>query len=77
MCSGVNGRDFRSGARSGSYGTNVAIGDIKTMRAARTLLWEDLHKFNIKACKINTTQYINHFMNYTKLQSFTRSCNEH
>lgn len=51
MCSGVNARDFRSGARSGSYGKDVAVGDIKTMRHARTILWDDLHKYKIKACK--------------------------
>ncbi|XP_045193477.2 L-fucose kinase-like [Mercenaria mercenaria] len=52
MCSGVNARDFRSGARSGSYGKDVAVGDIKTMRQARTILWDDLHKYKIKACMI-------------------------
>ncbi|XP_052816143.1 L-fucose kinase-like [Mya arenaria] len=52
MCSGVNAREFRSGARSGSYGKDVAVSDIKTMRAARTILWEDLHKFKIKACML-------------------------
>ncbi|KAL4234744.1 hypothetical protein ACF0H5_006386 [Mactra antiquata] len=52
MCSGVNARDFRSGARSGTYGKDVAIGDIKTMRMARNILWEDLHKYKIKACML-------------------------
>lgn len=52
MCSGVNARDFRSGARSGSYGKDIAVGDIKTMRQARTILWDDLHKYKIKACMI-------------------------
>ena len=52
MCPGVNERDFRSGQRSGSYGKNVyTLGDIKTMRHARTILWKDLHTFRIKACK--------------------------
>ena len=52
MCPGVNERDFRSGQRSGTYGKDtVNIGDIKTMRQARTLLWKDLHEFKIKACR--------------------------
>ena len=53
MCPGVNARDFRSGARRGTYGKDVAAGDIKTMRAARTILWDDLHKYKIKACELN------------------------
>ncbi|XP_052231243.1 L-fucose kinase-like isoform X2 [Dreissena polymorpha] len=52
MCSGVKRQDFRSGARCGPYGKHVAVGDIKTMRAARTILWDDLNKFRIKACMI-------------------------
>ena len=76
MCPGVNERDFRSGQRSGTYGKDtVNIGDIKTMRQARTLLWKDLHEFKIKACRYTKTKGLKCLLVLSKNRGTRNRCN--
>lgn len=55
MTSDVNEKEFVSGGRSGVKGQAQVTGSgdmAKTMRAARQILWRELHKFKISACRL-------------------------
>lgn len=59
MSSDVNEKEFVSGGRSGVKGqANDAVSDnMKTMRSARKILWQTLHKFKIWACMVEKGEF--------------------